>query len=94
MLLIRQLILKNVCSKNIFIIIDYIAYKNLINRYIMNEFNLKNVRVVIIDDFQNEKNSIVIFNIIDNERIDFLRNFKRLLNVVNRTRDDFIIFCN
>ena len=60
----------------------------------MNEFNFKNVRVVIIDDFQNEKNLIVIFNIIDNERIDFLRNFKRLLNVVNRIRDDFIIFCN
>ena len=90
----RDLIQNEVSSKNIVMLIDYTTQKNLINLILMKHLILNDVQAHIIDAFQKEEASIIIFNIVENDRLNFLKNFKRLLSVVNRAKDELIIICN
>ena len=90
----RYLIQNKVSSKDIMMLIDYTTQKNLINRVLIKHFIFNDVQVHIIDTFQEEEASIIIFNIVESDRLSFLKNFKRLLNVVSRARDELIIICN
>ena len=93
--LARLLIKVEIFAKKIIILINYTAQKSLINRFIINNFHeLENVKIHIVDEFQKEKSLIMIFNIVDNNRFNFLQNFKRLFFVVNRARNDLIIIYN
>ena len=68
----RLLIKIEIFVKKIIIFIDYTAQKNLINRFIINNFDeLKNMKTHIVDEFQKEKFLMMIFNIVDNDRFDF-----------------------
>ena len=90
----RDLIQNEVSSKDIVMLTDYTTQKNLINRILMKHFILSDVQTHIIDAFQKEETSIIIFNIIESDRLSFLKNFKRLLSVVSRARNELIIICN
>ena len=71
--LARLLIKIKIFAKKIIIFIDYIAQKNLINRFIINNFDeLENVKIHIVNKFQEEKFLMMIFNIVGNDRLDFL----------------------
>ena len=60
-------------TKKIIIFIDYIAQKNLINHFIIDNFHeFENVKIHIVDEFQEKKFSMMIFNIVDNDRFNFL----------------------
>ena len=90
----RDLIQNEVSSKDIVMLTDYTTQKNLINRILMKHLIFNDVQAHIIDAFQEEEASIIIFNIVESDRLNFLKNFKRLLNVVNRAKDELIIICN
>ena len=91
----RLLIKIEIFAKKIIIFIDYITQKSLINRFMINNFyKLENVKTYIVNEFQKKKFLMMIFNIVDNDRLDFLQNFKRLLSVINYVRNNFIIVCN
>ena len=93
--LVRLLIKIEIFAKKIIIFIDYIAQKSLINCFIIDNFDeLEDVKTHIVDEFQEEEFSMMIFNIVDNDRLNFFQNLKRLFFVVNRVRNDFIIVCN
>ena len=69
----RLLIKIEIFTKKIIIFINYIAQKSLINRFIINNFHeFKNVKTHIVDEFQEEKFLMIIFNIVDNDCLDFL----------------------
>ena len=90
----RDLIQNEVSSKNIVMLIDYTTQKNLINRVLIKHLIFSDVQAHIIDAFQEEEASIIIFNIVESDRLSFLKNFKRLLSVVSRARNELIIICN
>ena len=69
--LARLLIKIKVFAKRIIILIDYTAQKSLINRFVINNIDFNNVKIYIIDEFQEEEFSMMIFNIINNDRFDF-----------------------
>ena len=93
--LARLLIKIEIFIKKIIIFIDYIAQKNLINRFIIDNFyKFKNVKIHIVDKFQEKEFSMMILNIVDNNCFDFLQNFKCLFFVINRVRNNFIIVYN
>ena len=59
-------------AKKIIILIYYIAQKSLINRFVINNIDFNNVKIYTVDEFQKEKFSIMILNIINNDRFNFL----------------------
>ena len=90
----RDMIQNEVFLEKIMMLTDYMTQKNLINRVLIKYHILNDVQTQIIDAFQKEKTSIIIFNIIESDRLSFLKNFKRLLSVVSRARNELIIICN
>ena len=68
----RLLIKVEIFAKKIIIFIDYIAQKNLINRFVIDNFHeFENVKIHIVDEFQEKEFLMMIFNIINNNRFDF-----------------------
>ena len=76
------------------ILIDYIAQKSLINRFVINNVDFNNMKIYTVDEFQEKEFLMIILNIIDNDCFDFFFNFKRLLFIVSRARNDLIIVYN
>ena len=52
------------------------------------------MKIYTVDEFQEKKFSMMIFNIVNNDRFDFFLNFKHLFSAVNRVRNDLIIVYN
>ena len=70
--LARLLIKIEVFAKKIIIFIDYTAQKNLINRFIIDNFHkFEDVKIYIVDKFQKKEFLMMIFNIIDNDCFNF-----------------------
>ena len=92
--LARLLIKTEVPAKEIIILTDCTAQKSLANRFVTDHADLDGVEAHTVDGFQGGESSVVILNIVGNDRLGFLQNPKRLLPAVSRARDGLIILCN
>ena len=69
--LARLLIKIEIFAKKIIILIDYIAQKSLINRFVINNIDFNDVKIYIVNEFQEKKFLMMILNIVNNDRFNF-----------------------
>ena len=94
--LCNYLILQNYNSENIVILTLYTGQVLLIRKY-LKQYNLRNIRVTSVDNYQGEESDIILLSLVRSNKdyeIGFLRTFNRVCVAFSRAKIGFYIIGN
>ena len=94
--LCNYLFLQNYNSENIVILTFYTGQVLLIRKY-LKQYNLRNVRVTSVDNYQGEESDIILLSLVRSNKdyeIGFLKTFNRVCVAFSRAKIGFYIIGN